>query len=89
MTNGIDGTINSLNFGSVKKLFSLEFFWPTSSEEIIGNDELQENVIYIGLENIKSNGTSDWFRQERTLLVACSLALQTRKFQSLDNFFFW
>ena len=34
------------------------FFGQLLSEEIADNDELQENVVYIGLGNIESNGVS-------------------------------
>ena len=44
-----------------------------SSEEIVGNGELQKNVVYIGLKNIERNGVSDWFKNESARLVAIHL----------------
>ena len=43
-------------------------------EKLVGNDELQENDFYIGLENIKSNGVSEWLTKKNTRLVLRSLA---------------
>ena len=52
------------------------FFWNSfgrlSSEEIVGTDKLQENVVYRELENIKDNGVFDWFR-EREHAIGCLL----------------
>ena len=46
-----------------------------------------KTVVYIGLENIKSNGVSDWLEKERTRLVTRLLAPQARKLQSMDELF--
>ena len=46
MTNGIDGTTNSFNFDFEKTVFFKNVFGQLLSEEIVGNDELQENVVY-------------------------------------------
>ena len=73
MTDGIDadGTINFFNFGSLyKDFFLFGSFGQLLSEEIVGNDELQENVIYMKLENIEVTASlialekraRDWLR---------------------------
>ena len=51
---------------------------------MVSNDELQEYVVYRELEDIQSNGASDWLEKESTRLVARSLAPQARKFQSIN-----
>ena len=43
-------------------------FGQLSSEKIVGNGELQKNVVFKGLENIESNGVSDWFKNKSTQL---------------------
>ena len=48
-------------------------FGQLSSEKIVGNGELQKNVVYIGLKNIERNGVSDWFKNESARLVAIHL----------------
>ena len=63
------------------------FFDQLISEEIVGNDKLQENLVYKVLQNIKSNRISDLFKKESKLLVVHLLVPQVRKLQFIDNFF--
>ena len=44
-------------------------FGQFGSEEMVGDEKLQENVVYIKLDNIKSNGISDWFKKNMRLVV--------------------
>ena len=55
--------INSFHFffGSLlKDCFFSNSFGQLLSEEIVGNDKLQKNVLYIGLKDIETNGISYW-----------------------------
>ena len=56
------------------------------SEEIVGNDELQENVAFKGLEDIERNGISDWLQKESTQLVTPLLAPQEVSFPAFLAF---
>ena len=38
----------------LKRLFLMNSFGELLSEEIVANEKLQENVVYMGLENIES-----------------------------------
>ena len=42
------------------------------SINIVGNDKLQEKMVYIKSENMKSNSVSDWFR-EKGHVISCAL----------------
>ena len=55
--------------------------------DLFVGDELHENrgLYTVGLENIKTNGVSDWLEKERTRLVTRLLAAQARKLQSMDE----
>ena len=57
------------------------------SEEIVGNDELQESVVYIGWENIKSNAVSDWFREKKYAIGCALTCAASEKALFRDEFF--
>ena len=44
-------------------------FGQFGSEEMVGDEKLQGNVVYIKLDNIKSNGVSGWFKKNSMRLV--------------------
>ena len=46
-----------------------------------------KTVVYIGLENIKTNGVSDWLEKERTRLVTQSLHRKRESFNPWTNSF--
>ena len=49
------------------------------SEEIVGCDELQENLVYIELDNFQSNFVFDWFKErERAIGCAFNCALRDK-----------
>ena len=41
----------------------LNSFGQLSPEEIVDNNELQNKVVYMGLDSIESNGVSNWLRK--------------------------
>ena len=67
----LTGSLTFSIHGSLKKtVFFKSSFSQFLSEEIIGNDKLQENVVYIELKSIKSNSVFDWFG-EREHVISC------------------
>ena len=72
----------------IKKLFFFNFFVQLLEEEIVGNNELLENVVYIGSKSIKNNGASDWLEKKST--ICCVLNCPADKKASMcciDKFF--
>ena len=64
MTNNTDGTINVFYLlYYLKEMLFYNSFGQFGSEEMVGDGKLQENVVCIKLDNIKSNGVSDWFKK--------------------------
>ena len=51
---------------------------------MVGNNKLQENVVYIRVENIEINGTSDWFRK-REHIIGCMLTCTISKKASVHK----
>ena len=46
-----------------------------------------KTMVYIGSQDIKNNGISDWLKKESMQLVVHSLLLQVRKLPTIDKLF--